>query len=92
MLHFQNELLKAAKQALKEGTIERDDYRRLFLASFFPGLMKKLQDYATKLAVEETLFTAEAATKAIDWAKFTDFIKEIMPLILEFLKAIGAFK
>ena len=92
MLHFQNELLKSARQALKEGTIERDDYRRLFLASFFPGLIRKLQDYATQLAVEEQVFTAEASTKAIDWAKFGEFIKTILPLILEFLKGIGAFK
>ncbi len=91
MLRFESQLLQTARQALKEGKIEKDDFRRVLLASFFPRLMKKLEAYVTTLAVEEAVMTAEASKQAIDWAKFQDFLKTVLPLILEFLKAIGAF-
>jgi len=90
MQNFRSVLLREARVALKEGKIERDDYRRLFLASFFPKLMAKLETYATQLAVEEQVFTTDASTKAIDWDKFKEFLIEVLPLILEFLKLIGA--
>lgn len=90
MQDFRSVLLREARTAFKEGKIERDDYRRLFLAVFFPKLMARIETYATQLAIEEQIITADASTKAIDWDKLKEFLIEILPLILEFLRTIGA--
>jgi len=89
MLNFRQVLLQEAKEALQDGLIEKNDYRRLFLVSFFPLMLQKLENYCTQLAVEEKVIAATVDTKAIDWNNLKEFIKEVLPLILEFLKGIG---
>jgi len=82
-MKFRTALLAAVEAAYSAGDISLQDARRIRLASAFPRLCRALES-----AIHETA-TAETAVESlatIDWAKLLDFIKQLIPLILELIK------
>jgi len=84
-------LLEQAQIAHKNGEIEKNDFRRLALATLFPSVLRRLETFIREQATTEGIITTQDAGN-IDWTKIKDFIKDMLPIILEFLKIIGAFK
>lgn len=94
MKNFRTAITDVAREALKRGEISKADYRRLNLALLFPSINRRLAKFAFDMAVEEqvittgTGFTNHDATE-IDWGNFFEFLGEILPQIIEFLRGIG---
>lgn len=84
MSNFRDSLLKSAADAFESGEISRQDLRRIRLASAFPRLCSSIEKAVSETAHQEGMVAD--AVGAIDWAKLLDFIKQLIPLILELIK------
>lgn len=100
---FRRELRKAATEAAREGTISRRDARRIRVASVSPAFVDAAEELAIiQLAFAEAeMIDVEDATPlprnadgeidraAFPWADFAEFLKVLLPLLLELLLALG---
>ena len=87
---------KAIRQGVRDGKISRADALKLNSASWSPGFRKRAQDIILiELAtsgddVPEGLLTNGVLDRAsIDWDKLLAFLKEFLPILLEFLIGLG---
>lgn len=79
---FRTALLKAAEEAQKEGTISRAQLLKLRVVTLIPSVSNGLQQAVAEQAVME----GEAVSiQAIDWNGLAEFLKTIMPLILQLI-------
>lgn len=83
---FRRELLKAAEQGVREGDISRLDMLRLRLVSLNPAQLDRIHQAVSEQAVADG---RAMSVQAIDWSQLADFIKEILPLILQLISLFG---
>lgn len=86
MRKFKNALMRAAEMAEADGTVPRgtaDQIRR-------PGFIRlwMVRRRCEKAAVAMGYVTAGANVEEIDWDGLLDFLRELLPLILEFIQAL----
>jgi len=90
MREFQATLNKAAKAAAKRGEISEQDVRRIQRARFRPFVMialrRRVIDEAVLCGVLKP--AAAAVPEEIDWDEFLAFLRELLPMILEFIQVI----
>lgn len=83
-------ILEAAKEARDRGDISTRDYRRLRMFKLlFPRRFNALAEASLEVYVEEApIIAADGTVSEIDFDKLLEFIRELMPIILEFIKAL----
>lgn len=94
---FRTELVEAIKEARKEGKINIREAIRLRLATLSPAFVER----AKQLAVTQMVFSGEAPdaipydengkveVNRINWEGLGEFLKVLLPLLLELLIAFG---
>lgn len=86
---FRQTMLKAARESLKDGDIDRQTYRKIWLASLSARTMRQLEtnvySYAAQAGKAPPMSSGELA--GFDWAALLDFLIEIMPFILDLFTA-----
>lgn len=81
-------IIEAAKQAVERGDISKAEYRRMrMFRMLFPRRFHALAEAALEVYVEEAPVIGDPAQE-IDWDALLEFIRELMPIILEFIKAL----
>ncbi len=79
---FRKALLKAAEDANREGTITRAELLKLRVVTLVPSVSNNLQ----QAVAEQAVMDGQAASiQAIDWEGLAEFLKTIMPLILQLI-------
>lgn len=82
-------IIEAAKEAVERGDITRQEYRRMrIFRMVFPRRFHALAEAALEVYVEEAPVIANDPAQEIDWDALLEFIRELMPIILEFIKAL----
>lgn len=94
---FRGALVKAIRAAVADGELNRRDALKLRVASFSPAFQQR----AKELCVVQMVFSGENADAipmnadgtidetAIDWEGLTEFLKVILPILLELLLSLG---
>ncbi len=85
-MEFRRALLKAADEAGVSGV----DMFRLRLASRLPRVREALEEECCEHLCAQGLLQPQAGA-AIDWSGLIEALKELLPLILEFIKALLSF-
>lgn len=85
MRSFRKNLLQAATEERNAGNISRWQMMQLRVATLRPQVMEQLEELATQEAV---IYGATKSSQEIDWDSLLDFLKEILPLLLEFIMAL----
>jgi hypothetical protein len=84
---FRRALLSAASQARDEGKITGWELFRIrTVAALVPGKLREAQDTVMDQACASGLMSDGAGdAEAFDWAALLDFIKELLPIILQII-------
>lgn len=94
---FRKALVDAIQEGVREGKLTRAEGWRLRLASFSPAFQQRAQE----LCVVQMVFSGEnqdaipfnddgtVNKTAIDWEGLTEFLKAILPILLELLLSLG---
>lgn len=83
---FRRALLAAAQQAREEGRINGWEMFRIRTASALqPGRLREAQDAVADQACAAGLMSDGDDAEAFDWAALLDFIKELLPVILQII-------
>jgi len=85
---FGQTLLASAEQAFKAGEITRLDMMKVRRACRRERILLELQEESIQQAVCEGIISNEVTGDgftAIDWEKFAEFIKTILPILLQLL-------
>ena len=90
MSNFRRSLLAAARDACQAGDITACDCRAIRRATWRPLVLARLHNQVVEDAAMTGVVTAVQATnpEEIDWDGFLDFLKDLLPMILEFIKAL----
>ncbi len=88
---FKKTLDEAAAQAFKSGEITRWQLARVRLAiRFQPAAVAEIQAAVVDDAVAAgRMAPGDAIAAAFDWAKLLDFIKQLLPIILQLISIFG---
>lgn len=82
---FRKELLAQAQAACDRGEIEQAQVRKLrFTTLIFPQLTRNMHNAVSEELVVQSK-TSVGALKDIDWAKWAEIIKTMLPVILQIL-------
>lgn len=83
-------IIEAAKEARDAGDITAKEYRRMRLfRMLFPRRFHALAEAALEQYIEEApVIAADGTINEIDWDALLEFLRELMPLILEFIEAL----
>lgn len=81
---FKETFLKSLDAALADGTLSRSQWRLLRMASRNDRFMARAEAHALDLGIAEGTMFADSVG-ARDWSAFAEFIKAILPLILQLL-------
>ena len=84
-MEFRAALLKAAREQQQAGELTRGDYVRIWFASILPNQLTKMQEFTTEQAKMAGKMPLEASPVGFDWTALLDFIKQLLPLILEII-------
>lgn len=93
---FRAALIKAIPAAVQDKHITRAEGMRLRVAMFSPAFARAAKELAlTQMAASgsENVPYTEAGTideAAINWEGLTEFLKVLLPILLELLKGLGA--
>lgn len=83
MSNFRPALIAAAEEAARDGQITRSELFKIRILSLFPRKLAELEECCTAQAVSTGV--AQNAG-AIDWAALLEFIKGLLPIILQILQ------
>lgn len=93
---FRLSVLRAIPTAVQEGKITRAEGLRLRVAMFSPAFAKQAKELAIiQMAAsgsENVPYTESGMVDeaAINWEGLTEFLKVLLPILLELLKGLGA--
>jgi len=86
---FCDVLRSEAALALDEGTITHREYRQVRAFSRLrPRKTQDVMELVQREATAQGLVAATAKVDEIDWSAIAAFIKEILPVIIEFIQAL----
>ncbi len=80
---FRKTLITAAEQSCKAGDITRLDLFKIRVASLNRGVLKQMHQAVSEQAIHEGVMKSVGAP---DWSAFLDFIKQLLPIIMEIIK------
>lgn len=93
---FRKVFIRAIQEERKEGNISTREAIALRVASFSPAFLKKAQDVAViQIALSDgaddlpVTETGAIDVANIDWDALLEFIKALLPIILQILAALG---
>lgn len=84
-MSFRRTFVRAAAQAAKEGTISRAEFRKLWWVSW--SKIDEIEDYAWQAACAAGY--AQGDKEGFDWTALLEFLRGLMPLILEIIDALN---
>lgn len=87
-MSLREELIQQAEELCEEGSISRQDVRRLRLATAFPRVMARIENEVLAIGIKEQKIQANATAVGVNWNELAALIKEIVPLILDLLKLL----
>lgn len=84
---FRRALLAAAQQACAEGRLTRWElFRVRTVSALAPGKLREAQECVVDNAVAAGMMgEAEGDAEGFDWMAFLDFIKELLPILLQII-------
>jgi len=89
-MNFRQTMLEAARKARSSGELERGEYVRIWLASLNPKNVEKCQQFVEDEAAAAGVSLPKSnGADAPDWTSILEFIKTLLPLILQLISLFG---
>jgi hypothetical protein len=79
-------LIKAAEEAQSNGEITRGELFKIRIASISRPALRQMQQAVVEQATHEGKIVAGTPIGAVNWDNLLQFIKELLPIILEIIK------
>ena len=83
---FRRSLIKAAEEARDAGEITRAELFKIRIASISRPALRQMQQAVVEQATHEGKIVAGTPIGAVNWENLLQFIKELLPIILEIIK------
>jgi hypothetical protein len=83
---FRRSLIRAAEEAHDAGEITRGELFKIRISSISRPALRQMQQAVAEQAVHEGKIVAGSPMSAVNWDNLLQFIKELLPVILEIIK------
>jgi hypothetical protein len=83
---FRRSLVRAAEEAHDSGEITRGELFKIRISSLSRPVLRQMQQAVAEQAVHEGKIVAGSPMSAVNWDNLLQFIKELLPIILEIVK------
>jgi hypothetical protein len=83
---FRRSLIKAAEEAQSNGEISRAELFKIRIASISRPALRQMQQAVVEQATHEGKIIAGTPIGAVNWDGLLQFIKELLPIILDIIK------